>query len=507
MSIALASPSTRSTRPALVRRQLVEEGVRLLVELRPHDRAHASPRIALHDLGADRSGQKRRKTREKDDLVGGHGPEQLRATAREGRRRAIEARRRPRAAARAAHRAYGAQRIPSFDAVAPPEPHGLARVRAGPPGGAVLYGRFVALRLVSRIARAARQRRRDARADGCAGARALVAREARHAAVDAHLVTVEASHGDVPVASCGPRDARRSAGGAARRPIPGDRALEAEGRAVEARQLALLAVQEVRARRRTPGLVAFCDAAARSERAGRLPADDDALLAAPRAIAHGERLVMPAGESAAGVVAEADEPLLAPPAACVGARAPQGAGAEAGARVRLEPALAQRQREVDRGRRAHFVRHLLHARAEIVGDERARDWQLVARRQQRAHALDRAQIRGNDLAAEPVRRGGGSHAGVARGRRQRSRGEGRRCRQGPARGRRPRRAQGARGSGRSAPRRVRACDRDPRDNRQCPARARDFARRTSHRFRRRTRTHPSTAPSSHSRRTPWRPLP
>ena len=113
------------------------------------------------------------------------------------------------------------------------------------------------------------------------------ARHATGGAVDAHLVTVEAADGGRAVALLGGPAAgvaaRRATGGAVRR----RGALQAEGGAVEADELALLALQLVRARGGALRLVAVLDVAgARPEHARGVAARHDALLAAARAVAH-----------------------------------------------------------------------------------------------------------------------------------------------------------------------------------------------------------------------------
>src|ERR1019366_6737419 len=154
----------------------------------------------------------------------------------------------------------------------------LAEVRARLACDAVADVGPVAARGLVGIAPPDGQRGRHASADRRASRRGRTD-EPCGPAVDPDLVAVEAADRRVPLATLrrsGTRGPLRGARGGA---IGRRHALQAEGRAVEARQLALLAVKEVRPRPGAPGLVAVLDVgSARTQGAGGLPVANQAFL-------------------------------------------------------------------------------------------------------------------------------------------------------------------------------------------------------------------------------------
>ena len=250
------------------------------------------------------------------------------------------------------------------------------------------------------VARALRRHDGGAHADGCDDAAPSVepgrprsAYEPSCGAVDADLVAVPARDGRRPVAARRPLVARARLRRAARA-FAGRRAAQPERAAVEAEKLARLALEDARPRRRAGGRRLLL---AGAERAHRVPLTDDALLAAPRAIANQRDALVRAGDGATVAIAHVDRARLAAARADIAPRAAQRARPELTARAGAEPAVAQRQGEGDRRGRGELSVERPRAADEVLGDDASGQREALARRQERAHVLDVLEVGGHHM--------------------------------------------------------------------------------------------------------------
>lgn len=264
-----------STPVGLTQRLQGDAGV--VEKLRPHDGMDARRGVRPENLPTRRPGEHGRVSREENDVVGGHRVARLAPRARALSRRTMGTAR-PR--------------------LATAEPERLAEIRAALASEAIVDAGARAL--FFRIGIACRRRgSRDARSNGRAAVRGG-ARESRAPAIDPNLVPVDASNGNGSLAAFAGAGAGGAPGGAGGYPTGGRGACQSESRAVEARELALLAPEDVRSRGGAARRVSLLEVpGAWAEGAGRLPVDHEALFAPSRAVSHGQHLSVPAGQRSA----------------------------------------------------------------------------------------------------------------------------------------------------------------------------------------------------------------